>query len=159
MKIKYSIEKAQEKDVPSIFRILKQVNMHHIPSKAMPRLTLENYFVAKNKDEEVIGFSGYEILSKHLANTELMAVDEKYRGKSIGYLLQVRRMEDILSKGISLLTTNTDLPESIRWYKKHFGYKEVGQIKKKSKFSDPDIDEWTTLEVNLNQWNKERTRK
>jgi len=153
----FTIEKAEEKNKPDIFRLLKQANMHYIPSEEMPSLTYENYFVAK-VDGNVVGFSGYKILSKHDAKTELMVVDNNARGKGIGYALQVRRMEDMLVKGIQTLTTNSDLPESINWYKKYFGYKEIGKLKKIHEFGDPNIDEWTTLQVDLIQWDKERKR-
>jgi len=154
----YTIEKAKEEDKQDIFRLLKQANMHYIPSKEMPGLTYENYFVAKDNGK-VVGFSGYKILSEHDAKTELMVVDNQARGHGIGYALQVRRMEDMLNKGIRTLTTNTDLPVSIHWYKKHFGYKEVGKLKKIHEFGDPYIDEWATLQVNLTQWNEERKRR
>ena len=153
----FTIEKAEEKNKPDIFRLLKQANMHYIPSEEMPSLTYENYFVAK-VDGNVVGFSGYKILSKHDAKTELMVVDNNARGKGIGYALQVRRMEDMLVKGIQTLTTNSDLPESINWYKKYFGYNEIGKLKKIHEFGDPNIDEWTTLQVDLIQWDKERKR-
>ncbi len=123
----------------------------------MPGLTYENYFVAKN-DGNVLGFCGYKILSEHDAKTELMVVDTKFRGLGIGYALQVRRMQDLLNKGIYNLKTNTDLPDSILWYKKNFGYKQVSKLKKIHEFGDPNIDEWTTLEVDLIKWNKERRR-
>jgi len=53
----YTIEKAKEENRTDIFRLLKQANMHYIPSEEMPGLTYENYFVAKN-DGNVLGFCG-----------------------------------------------------------------------------------------------------
>jgi len=153
----YTIEKAKEENREDIFRLLKQANMHYIPSEEMPGLTYENYFVAKN-DENVLGFCGYKILSEHYAKTELMVVDNQSRGLGIGYALQVRRMEDMLNKGIYKVKTNTDLPDSIHWYKKNFGYKQVNKLKKLHEFGDPNIDEWTTLEIDLIKWNNERKR-
>ena len=153
----YTIEKAKEENRTDIFRLLKQANMHYIPSEEMPGLTYENYFVAKN-DGNVVGFCGYKILSERYAKTELMAVDEQYRELGIGYALQVRRMEDMLNKGIHKVMTNADLPDSIHWYKKHFGYKQVNKLKKLHEFGDPNIDEWATLEVDLIKWNNERKR-
>ena len=149
------IEKAKQQDRAAILAILKQVNMHYIPSQEMPELTYENYFVARINGK-VVGFCGYKILSKTEAKTELMAVDMSCRGKGIGYSLQLRRMEDMLEKGIEILTTNADIPETIEWYKKNFGYKEIGKLKKYNEFSRPDIDHWTTLQVNMLEWNKTR---
>ena len=68
------IEKAREEDRGRIFELLKVANMHHIPSKEMPGLTFENYFVARC-DGNVVGFCGYKILSSTEAKTELMVVD------------------------------------------------------------------------------------
>ena len=145
------IEKAEEKHKPDIFRLLKQANMHNIPSEEMPCLSYENYFVAE-VDNHVAGFCGYKILSPTEAKTELMVVDKNYRKLGIGFILQKKRMMDMYEKGIKTLTTNTDLPATIAWYKKHFGYKETGQLKKIHEFSDPNIAYWTTLQTDLQKW-------
>ncbi len=50
------------------------------------------------------------------------------------------------------VTTNANLPLTISWYKKHFGYREVGRARKAHEFGDPQIDHWTTLQVYLNAW-------
>jgi ribosomal-protein-alanine N-acetyltransferase len=152
------IEKAKEEDKLDIFRLLKQANMHYVPSAEMPGLTYENYFVAKF-DDKVVGFCGYKILSATEAKTELMVVDTACRGLGLGYKLQVRRMQDMIEKGCETLITNSDLPATIAWYKKHFGYQEVGHLKKVHEFGDPDIDEWTTLKADLIKWDLERNKK
>jgi N-acetylglutamate synthase-like GNAT family acetyltransferase len=151
------IERAGPEDRPRILEILEQANMHHIPSPEMPAVTWENYFVAR-LDGEVVGFSGYKVLSPTEAKTELMVVDRKCRGMGLGYKLQERRMEDMLSRGIRTLTTNADLPPTIAFYKKHFGYHEVGKLDKFHEFGDPDIDQWTTLQVDLVAWNESRNK-
>lgn len=153
-----SIEKAREEDKAGIFALLKQANMHHVPSPEMPEITFENYFVAK-VEGEIAGFSGYKITSPTEAKTELMVVDRKYRGHGLGLALQERRMEDMLNKGIQILTTNADLPASIAWYKKHFCYREIGTVKKLHEFGDPEIDHWTTLQTDLRQWDASRPNK
>lgn len=153
----FTIEKAKEEHKTDIFRLLKQANMHYIPSEEMPELTYENYFVAIYHGT-IVGFCGYKILSEHDAKTELMVVDNKFRGNGIGYALQVYRMVEMFKKRIQKVTTNTDLPSSINWYKKYFGYNEVNKIKKIHEFGDPHIDEWVTLQVDLVKWNNERKR-
>jgi ribosomal-protein-alanine N-acetyltransferase len=45
--------------------------------------------------------------------------------------------------------TNADRPETIEWYKRHFGYEVVGEITKLHEFGLPDVDRWTTLEASL----------
>jgi len=151
------IDKALPEDRPRILELLEQANMHHIPSPEMPEVAWDNYFVAR-LDGEVVGFSGYKIQSATEAKTELMVVDKKCRGLGIGFILQERRMEDMVNRGIQTLITNADLPPTIAFYKKHFGYREVGKLKKDHEFGDPGIDQWTTLQVDLVAWNEARDK-
>lgn len=146
-----TVEKIDEADKPQVMALLKQVNMHHVPSPEMPEITWENYYVVR-LDGRVAGFCGFKILSDTEAKTELMAVDNVCRGLGLGLKLQAFRMREMARRGIKTLTTNCDLPASIAWYKKHFGYAEVGRLKKEHEFSSPDIDHWTTLRVDLEQW-------
>ncbi len=151
------IDKACPEDRPRIFELLKQANMHHIPSPEMQEVSWDNYFVAR-LDGEVVGFSGYKIVSTTEAKTELMVVDKKCRGMSVGFKLQERRMEDMVSRDLRTLTTNADRPATIAFYKKYFGYTEVGKLVKLHEFSDPDINQWTTLQTDLVAWNETRNR-
>ncbi|MEZ4601671.1 MAG: GNAT family N-acetyltransferase [Syntrophotaleaceae bacterium] len=145
------IEKIREEDKPQVMALLKQVNMHHVPSPEMPEINWENYVVIR-REGRVVGFCGYKILSDTEAKTELMAVDKSCRGLGLGLKLQAFRMMEMARRGIRTLTTNCDLPDSIAWYKKHFGYEEVGHLKKEHEFGSPDIDYWTTLRVDLEKW-------
>jgi len=154
---KITIRKAAEADKPRIFELLRQANMHHIPSPEMPELTFENYYVAE-AGGVIAGFCGYKVLSPTEAKTELMVVDRAFRGRGVGNLLQEFRMGKMADAGIKTLTTNTDLPPTIAWYKKHFGYKAVGFLKKINEFGDPAIDTWTTLQVDLKDWAAKRNR-
>ena len=147
------IEPAEEKDVPAILEIMKTANMHYVPSPEMPDLDWKCFFVAK-VEGKIAGAAGYKILSPTEAKTTLMVVHPDYRRFGIGMALQVRRMKAMRDQGITTLTTNADIPETIAWYKKHFGYKEIGKIKKVHEFGRPDIDEWTTISTNLLEWEK-----
>ena len=150
-----TIERATEADRPRIFELLEQANMHHVPSPEMPEITWENYFVAR-LDGKIVGFCGYKVLSATEAKTELMVVDRAARGLGVGMMLQTRRMEDMVARGLETVVTNADLPPTIAWYKKHFGYEEIGRLEKLREFGDPDIDHWTTLRADLNAWNRKR---
>lgn len=149
------IEKLKEADKAAVMELLKQANMHAIPSVEMPSITWGNYVVAC-LNGRAVGFAGYKILSETAAKTELMVVDRVCRGMGIGLQLQTFRMEQMVSLGIRTLITNSDLPASIAWYKKHFGYEEVGRLEKEHEFGSPDIDYWTTLQVDLKQWAERR---
>jgi len=151
--IHFIITLAQEKDVPEILEIMKTANMHYIPSPEMPELDWRHFFVAK-VNGEIVGAAGYQILSATEAKTTLLAVHPDYRKHGIGKMLQERRMLAMSDQDIKTLTTNADIPETIAWYKKHFGYKETGKLKKIHEFGRPDIDEWTTLQTDLVEWRK-----
>jgi ribosomal-protein-alanine N-acetyltransferase len=148
--MKVVIEPARKEDVPKILCIMKTVNMHNVPSPEMPELDWKCFFVAK-VDGEIVGAAGYKILSQTEAKTTLMAVLPEHRRLGIGRLLQEKRMKTLCEKGIKTLTTNADIPETITWYKKYFGYKEVGKVKKVHEFGRPDIVEWTTLKADLSK--------
>ncbi len=147
------IEPAAEKDIPEILRIMKTVNMHYVPSREMPELDWNCFFVAV-MDGRIVGAAGYKILSSTEAKTTLMAVLPEYRRFGIGRSLQEKRMAALVEKGIKVLITNADIPETIEWYKRHFGYREMGRLKKVHEFGRPDIDEWTTLRTDLARWRK-----
>ena len=151
------IEPAAEQEIPQILEIMKYANMHNVPSLEMPELGWKCFFVAKT-DGRMVGAAGYKIISKTEAKTTLMAVHPEFRSQGIGRLLQERRMIAMSEQGIKTLLTNADIPETISWYKKHFGYKEIGKLKKLHEFGRPDIDEWTTLQTDLVEWKKNYDR-
>jgi ribosomal-protein-alanine N-acetyltransferase len=147
----FSLRSAGEADLPAILKILETANMHYIPSKEMDDLDLRCCFVAVI-DGEIIGMSGYKILTETEAKTTVMAVLPEYRGWGVGKSLQVRRMLALKERNIHFLTTNADRPEVIVWYKKHFGYKEIGKLDKVHEFGRRDIKQWTTLRTDLSHW-------
>ena len=149
------IEPAREEDVPAMMEVLKFANMHYIPSEEMADLDWRCYFVARDGDR-TIGLSGYKILSPTEGKTQLMVVHPDYRGLGIGIKLQTVRLEAMAARGVKRVTTNADLPKTIAWYKKHFGYREIGTLEKVHEFGDPDIHTWTTLEMDLEAWAAER---
>jgi ribosomal-protein-alanine N-acetyltransferase len=63
-------------------------------------------------------------------------------------------MDAMITLGAKKIITNADLPESISWYKKNFGYKIIGKIKKINEFGNPVIDHWTTLELDVEEIGK-----
>lgn len=142
------IRHARRDDIPDILHVLAKYNMHHIPSPEMPELDHRFFYVAEDGDA-LIGAAGYKIISPEKAKTTLMAVLPKFRGYGIGEKLQLKRMQAARSLGCEIMITNADRPETINWYKKKFGYIEVGKLKKLHPFGCEDIDEWTTLETDL----------
>jgi ribosomal-protein-alanine N-acetyltransferase len=143
--------RARVDDRDAVFRVLAFANFHHVPSLEMPVFDLADVFVAE-VDGLIVGVAGYTLLEDGRGKTTLMAVDPAYRRFGIGTRLQVLRMRAMRDAGCRSVTTNADLPETIAWYKRNFGYREVGTLAKVHEFGDPARDHWTTLECDLAAW-------
>jgi len=146
-----SIEKANDTDKDAIIQVLKQWNMHHIPSPEMGELDLSCCFVAKLHDK-VIGVGGYRMLSETEGKTTVLAIYPEFQGFGIGKQLQEKRLEALHTIGAKTVTTNVDRPLTIVWYKKYFGYKEIGTLKKLCSFGSENVDHWTTLKMDLEEY-------
>lgn len=144
----YIISKATESDREAMLKILSIFNMHHIPSPEMEELDIDHFIVAKVSGH-LIGLAGWKVLGPGEGKTTLMAVKPEYNGSGIGKELQHRRMKILFDMGCKTILTNADRPETILWYKKHFGYKEVGKLKKISSFGLDDVDHWTTIRSDM----------
>jgi ribosomal-protein-alanine N-acetyltransferase len=143
--------RARPADHDAIFRVLGFANFHHVPSAEMPVFDLADVFVAE-MDGVIVGVAGYTLLGEGRGKTTLMAVDPAFRRYGIGSRLQVLRMRAMREAGCRSVTTNADLPDTIAWYKRNFGYREVGTLAKVHEFGDPQRDHWTTLECDLEAW-------
>jgi uncharacterized protein (DUF849 family)/N-acetylglutamate synthase-like GNAT family acetyltransferase len=150
----YAIEAAGSADRDAILEVMRPFNMHLVPSPEMEELDLSCFFVARVGDR-IVGAAGYKILSATTAKTTLLGVLPEHSGMGIGKALQHRRMEEVFSRGIESLVTNADRPDTILWYKKHYGYVEVGKLKKISPFGLENVDHWTTLRTDLNVYFRE----
>jgi ribosomal-protein-alanine N-acetyltransferase len=144
-------EKLKAADKPQMMVLLRQVNMHNIPSVEMPAVSWENYCVAR-VNGKVIGLCGFRLISEAEAKIELLAVDRNFRRKGVGLKLKVCRLNELTKRGVQTVIVNSDRPESIAWYKKHFGYEEICRLKKEHEFGDPDVEWWTTLKLDLAKW-------
>jgi len=149
------IRKMIPADLDQAIAILAKWNMAPIkPSNEVPNperadLDVTKSFVAFDGNQ-ILGVSSYILLSDTTAETASLAVDPAYKGKGIGSMLQIARLKEMKRIGITKVRTETDRPETIQWYIKVFGYKVIGKNPKKHVFSNPDIAEWTVLELNLN---------
>lgn len=145
------IRRATPADGDAILAAMRPWNMHHVPSAEMDSLDLSCFFVAE-VGGAVVGASGYRILGEGRGKTTLLAVVPEYLGSGIGAALQEARLQAMAALGVHTVTTNADRPETIRWYKSRYGYREVGQLQKIHSFGHPDIDHWTTLELDLSEY-------
>lgn len=146
-----SYRRARSADRDAIFRVLAFANFHRVPSPEMPKLDLADVFVAE-MGGVIVGVAGYALLGDGRGKTTLMAVDPAFRRYGIGSRLQVLRMRAMREAGCRSVTTNADLPDTIAWYKRNFGYREVGTLAKVHEFGDPQRDHWITLECDLDAW-------
>lgn len=143
--------RARDDDRDAVFRVLRFVNFHRVPSPEMPEFSLRDVFVAE-MDGTIVGVAGWTVLPDGRGKTTLMAVDPAYRRHGIGLRLQELRMRELCDRGCRVLITNADLPSTIDWYQRKFAYRVVGTLPKLHEFGDPDIDHWTTLECDLDVW-------
>ncbi len=143
----------------SVIDLLSKQNMApmaptpEIPEPERSSINVQNTFVALDGDI-IVGVGSYIILSEGFAETASLAVDPDYQSKGIGYRLQRMRLKEMKEKGVRKVSTETDRPETMRWYIEKFGYKVVGKNKKKHPFSLPDVDYWTVLELDLENYAK-----
>lgn len=142
------IRAAREDELEAILAVMEPANMHDRESPEMPALDLDRFFVAE-LEGEIVGAAGWELIDDELAKTTLLAVLPQARGRRIGEALQRARMEAMARAGARRVRTNADRPPTIAWYKREFGYEEVGRLEKVASFGDPEVDAWTTLEAPL----------
>ncbi len=138
-------------DREPMLAVLETVNMHHVPSAEMDDFDVGRWWVAESAGR-VIGVAGFRLLGRPdapVGKTTLLAVDPALREHGIGRALQELRLEEMRRAGASKVITNADRPETIAWYKRHFGYREVGEVAKVREFGLAEVDRWTTLEADL----------
>lgn len=148
------IRKMRDSDVPACMAILESWNMAPRPPSAdtpEPERTgidVANGFVAE-VDARIVGTCGYIVHSAELAETASLAVDPSFKGGGVGFLLQQARLDEMRQRGIRRVRTETDRPDTIRWYVERFGYRVVGTAPKKHAFSLAEVNHWTVLELDL----------
>lgn len=147
-KSSYQIRFAHPGEIPGIIELMRPYNMHHIPSPEMGALDYKCFIVAEQKGE-LIGAAGYTFLADNVGKTTLMAVRPDCARFGLGKELQTRRMQILRGLGCEKIITNADRPDTIAWYKRNFGYREIGKLPKIHSFGLDDVGEWTTLEADL----------
>lgn len=146
----YAVRPARKDDYQNMLKVLETANMHYVPSDEMPELDWKQCFVAERcSDKKIVGMSGWVMKGTDAAKTTLMAVLPECRGYNVGHMLQTIRMVAAYYSGAKVMVTNADRPNTIDWYKRKFGYKEIGRLQKIHEFGRPDVSEWTTLETDL----------
>lgn len=145
------IRRANPGERNSILSVMKPWNMHHVPSKEMEELDISCFFVATIEDK-IIGASGYKMIAETIGKTTLLGVLPEHNGKGVGKFLQDARLKAMHELGAKTVITNADRSSTISWYKKNYGYYEIGKLKKVASFGDDAIDSWTTLEMNLENY-------
>ncbi|CAG0932775.1 MAG: hypothetical protein EFKGCFLK_01152 [Rhodocyclaceae bacterium] len=148
------IRKMRDEDLPACAAILETWNMAprppsgDVPEPERTGIEVANGFVAESEGR-IVGTCSYIVRSADLAETASLAVDPACKGGGVGHLLQQARLDEMRARGIKTVRTETDRPETIRWYVGRFGYRIVGTNPKKHAFSLTDVDYWTVLELDL----------
>lgn len=155
--VDFKIENALPQDRDEIINVLMPWNLHHIPSPEADEIEFSCFFVAKVQGK-IVGVSGYKLLGDNAGRTRSLAVYPEFQGTGIGKVLQDTRLEAMYSAGVTKVYTDIDRPETILWYKKHYGYKEIGQRKKRSKHGSLDTDFAAILELDLDMYMKNKSK-
>jgi N-acetylglutamate synthase-like GNAT family acetyltransferase len=148
------VRKMVQQDLSAVLAILEAWNMApRAPSQGSldperSEIRIENSFVAL-VGGSIVGVASFIVHSADTAETASLAVDPAFKGQGIGKKLQLARLEEMKSRGIRKVRTETDRPETIRWYIEKFGYHITGTNPKKHNFSLNDVDHWTVLEREL----------
>ena len=151
------IRKMCQEDYDAAIAILDKWNMAPVePSDDIENpersvLDVGKSFVAVDSGR-IVGVCSYILHNPELAETASLAVDQSYCGKGVGYRLQVARLDEMKRIGIRTVHTETDREDTINWYIKKFGYKRTGSNPKKHDFSLADVDIWTVLQLDLNDY-------
>jgi len=149
--VEFAIEKAGPDDLPSILEAMRPWNMHRFPCSEMEELDVDSFFVARVKGQ-IVGAGGYKILSQTVGKTTLLGVLPEFTGSGIGRALQDARLEAMHRLGVKKVVTNADRTKTIDWYINRYGYVKMGTLKKTCSYGDPEIDRWTPLELDLEQY-------
>ena len=148
------IRKMRDADLSACMDILQSWNMaprqpsEDTPDPERTGIDVANGFVAE-AEGRIVGTCSYIVHSAEFAETASLAVDPLFKGVGAGLLLQRARLNEMRRRGIRRVRTETDRPETIRWYVKRFGYTIIGTTPKRHKFSREDVDFWTVLELDL----------
>ena len=148
------IRKMRPDEAGRTIEILAQWNMAPVaPSAAVPEpertgLDPDCTFVAVAEDT-IVGVGSYILLGDGWAETASLAVEPGWRGKGVGEALQRARINELKTRGIRHVRTETDRPETIAWYVRKFGYHITGTAPKKHAFSLTGVAHWTVLTLDL----------
>ncbi len=149
------IRKMTTNDLAEAMELLSKWDMAPTPEIADAErsdIEIAHAFVAEDETGRLIGIASYLLLNDGVAETASLAVSPEAQGTGVGARLQVARLEEMLEQGIRWVRTETDRPETISWYQRKFGYRIIGSNPKKHAFSLPDVDTWTVLELDVEQW-------
>jgi uncharacterized protein (DUF849 family)/N-acetylglutamate synthase-like GNAT family acetyltransferase len=147
----FTIEQAKPEDRAAILDVMRPYGMHRVPSPEMEDIDLNCFYVAR-VDGAIVGAAGYKVISQTVGKTTLLGVLPEYSRHGVGSALQDARVRAMAQIGVKRIVTNADRPRTIRWYKRKYGYREIGKLKKIADFGDPNVDHWTTLEMDVAQW-------
>lgn len=134
-----------EQDIPGIFRCLASYRLHPLggsdtvdPDFAPDViLSVRNSICDVNLEEKcwvaegegrLLGFCCWDWQDERegIAKTVLITVVPEARSTGVGYLLQLRRLDEMREEGAREVHTWSDDPKSIRWYQERFGYENLG---------------------------------
>lgn len=141
-------------DLSQVMRLLAHWNIAPMePSAAVPvpertELVIDHAYVALD-GERIVGVCSYILRSPTLAEGASFGVDPTYHCRGIGEKLLMSMRRGMVSRGIRVVRSEADRPETIRWLVERMGCRIVGTTPKRHAFGSPGVGEWTVLEFDL----------
>lgn len=157
------IRKMVAADLPQVMSLLARWNLAprppspETPDPERTTLHVENTYVAVDENR-IVGVSSYIMHSAELAEACSVAVDPAYLGQGIGTRLVVTRLGEMRRRGVKTVRAEADRPETIRWMVNGLGYRIVGTNPKRHDFGSPQVDHWTVLELDLENFDPDRSK-
>jgi len=132
-KSSYRIRFARPEEIPAITELMRPYNMHHIPSPEMGPLDYKCFIVAE-QNGRLLGAAGYTFLSDDVGKRRSWPCVPTAPVWGWAGNCKPDACRFCAASAASKSLTNADRPETIAWYKQHFGYRENREIAQDSLF-------------------------
>lgn len=121
------------------------------PEPERTKVYVENTFLAFD-GEQLVGISSYIVHSPVLAEACSVAIRPECQRKGMATQLAHARFVEMRRRGIKVVRAEADRPGTIRWMTEKLGYKIIGTNPKRHPFGAADVDRWTVMELNLDDF-------
>ena len=154
--IDISIRPMRAADMDQVMQLLSRWNLAPLPpSREIPDperqdLVVANTIVAEDAGR-IVGVRSFIQHTAIAAEGASLAVDPAYQQHGIATALAKVGWRIMWQRGIRKIRSETDRPEVVKWLVRDFGYRVVGTTAKRHAFGIAEVDQWTVLELELEE--------